>query len=134
MGFLRGFIAAPNISEATRRELLGQIMHLNNLMWILVACRTGGRARIPQLPGGEVGCGQERRQSGRVIGEGAGPLVFVNGQGRGRAAGGRAAGKAGQVAAQAEQVGRGAEDQLAASWIVSCARQRCWKGHQRALQ
>ncbi|GAQ92009.1 hypothetical protein KFL_009030040, partial [Klebsormidium nitens] len=45
MGFPRGFTAAPGVSENLRRELLGQTMDLNTVMWLLAACRAGGEAR-----------------------------------------------------------------------------------------
>jgi hypothetical protein len=61
MGFPRGLTAAPGVSEATRRELLGQTMDLNTLMWLLAACQIGGRSRVPLSPGGEVGPSTERR-------------------------------------------------------------------------
>jgi hypothetical protein len=53
MGFPRGFSAAPGVSEATRRELLGQAMDLNSLMWILAACpEEGGTRRTAKLQAG----------------------------------------------------------------------------------
>ncbi|GAQ93293.1 putative retrotransposon protein, partial [Klebsormidium nitens] len=54
MGFPREFGSAPGISELTRRELLGQAMDLNSLMWILAACREGGRRRKVSLGGDRV--------------------------------------------------------------------------------
>jgi hypothetical protein len=42
MGFPRGFTAARAIFEHTRRELLGQAMDLNSVMWILAAARAAG--------------------------------------------------------------------------------------------
>lgn len=56
MGFPRGFSAAPGLSEPTRRELLGQAMDLNSLMWILAACRAEGSCRpVQSVVGGEAG-------------------------------------------------------------------------------
>lgn len=40
-------------------------MDLNTLMWLLAACRIGGRSRVPMSPGGEVGPDTERQQSGK---------------------------------------------------------------------
>jgi hypothetical protein len=48
MGFSCGFTTAREILEHTRRELLGQAMDLNSVMWILAAARAAGRG------GGEV--------------------------------------------------------------------------------
>lgn len=53
MGFPRGFTAAPRVSKATRRELLGQAMDLNSLMWVLAACRAWGLRQIAKLQTGE---------------------------------------------------------------------------------
>jgi hypothetical protein len=47
MGFPRGFTAARAVSEHTRRELLGQAMDLNSVMWILGAARAAGERRLP---------------------------------------------------------------------------------------
>lgn len=55
MGFPREFAAAPGVSELTRRELLGQAMDLNSLMWILAACQEGGRRRRTALGGDRSG-------------------------------------------------------------------------------
>jgi hypothetical protein len=57
MRFPRGFNAAPGVSEATRRELLGQAMDLNSLMWVLAACRAGGLRRAKLQTGGAAGTG-----------------------------------------------------------------------------
>jgi hypothetical protein len=53
MGFPRGFTQAKGQSEATWRDLLGQAMDLDALMWLLGACKEGGRCRVssPQLGG-----------------------------------------------------------------------------------
>jgi hypothetical protein len=60
MGFPRRFTAAPGLSEATRRELLGQAMDLDALMWVLAACRAGGRRRTAMLQVGGVAVVPER--------------------------------------------------------------------------
>jgi hypothetical protein len=60
MGFPRRFTAAPGLSEATRRELLGQAMDLNALMWVLAACRAGGSRRTAKLQAGGVAVAPER--------------------------------------------------------------------------
>jgi hypothetical protein len=56
MRFPCGCTAAPGVSKATRRELLGQAMDLNSPMWVLAACRARGLRRTAKLQtGGEAG-------------------------------------------------------------------------------
>jgi hypothetical protein len=47
MGFPWGFTAAAGVSESTQRELLGQAMDLNSVMWILAAACKAGARRLP---------------------------------------------------------------------------------------
>jgi hypothetical protein len=65
MGFPRGFTAARGVSEPTRRELLGQAMDLNSVMWILAVAREAGQRRAP-LGGEAVGAARA------AVGHGAG--------------------------------------------------------------
>jgi hypothetical protein len=108
MGFPRGFTAARGISEHTRRELLGQAMDLNSIMWILAAARSAGERRLPlggeavsersQAGVGAPGEARGEKASGRGEAEGAGPAV--TGQGAGGARGG------GRVSPSPQPVGR----------------------------
>jgi hypothetical protein len=77
MGFPRGFSAAPGVSEATRRELLGQAMDLNSIMRVLAACQAGGVRR------------RAKWQTGGVAGSGGAPANFATGPGERWAGGAR---------------------------------------------
>jgi hypothetical protein len=98
MGFPRGFTAAKEVSEHTRRQLLGQAMDLNSVMWVLAAARSTGAKRSPL--GGE---------AVRVSPLAAGGVTAQNirsgatGQGTGGARGG------GRVSLPPQPVGRRAE-------------------------
>jgi hypothetical protein len=61
MGFPREFTQC-GLSEATRCELLGQAMDLNALMWLLGACKEGGRCRAKSFQLG--GDGDKETESG----------------------------------------------------------------------
>jgi hypothetical protein len=64
MGFPRGFTAAQEISEHTCRELLGQAMDLNSVLWILAAARAAGERRLP-LGGERARCQAAGGQGGQ---------------------------------------------------------------------
>jgi hypothetical protein len=73
MGFPWGFTAATGVAESTQRELLGQAMDLNSVMWILAVAREAGSRRVP-LGGEVVRAGLSRKegaQKGRPQAAGA---------------------------------------------------------------
>jgi hypothetical protein len=83
MGFPRGFTAAKEVSEHTRRELLGHAMDLNSVMWVLAASRSAGAKRSPL--GGEA-VSVRLLAAGGVTAQNIGP--GATGQGAGGARGG----------------------------------------------
>jgi hypothetical protein len=89
MGFPRGVTAAPVVSEHTRRELLGQAMDLNSVMWVLAAARAAGERRLP-LKGEAVVPQAAAGVQSQTVGCGPmAPRVFgATGQGVGGARGG----------------------------------------------
>jgi hypothetical protein len=110
MGFPKGFTAARAISEHTRRELLGQAMDLNFVVWILAAACAAGERRLP-LEGDAV---HVRSQAAGAAGAAvaAGAAEAQRGQPRAAVAAGaaeaqreqpRAAGAAGAAGAQRGQ-------------------------------
>jgi hypothetical protein len=110
MGVPRGFTAAPGVSDHTQRELLGQAMDLNSVLWILAAARAAGERRSP-LGGDAVRLGSEVAARVQPRAEGAGPKAAGTGrqtgatrvQPRAEGAGPRAAGTGRQTGAAGVQ-------------------------------
>jgi hypothetical protein len=86
MGFSRGVTAAVGLSEATRRELLGQAMDLNSLMWVVAASQAGACRRVHHSAAGGDGPEAQTLQSLAAL-RAAGASGVRKGQGAGGARG-----------------------------------------------